>query len=316
MSPSAPTLYQTEVADISLTTVAVLITAFRLCVRTRQKRLGIDDAWAAIAMIFDFTLLLADCLYLQDYKKYPQSTRIALYYIVAQSFYGVVWSSKLSMLFTIVRLTIPGRFRRFLLCTVAFFGIIWALLFSQLWWICETETGWKTQTLPQCDLGRRIAITQMTTDVLADVVLIIAPFSLIYKVRLSRSQKVRILAVFSTSAVTTIVSLTHAYYILSGGGLREVMAGIVECSMSLIVVNLSVVVAFIFRLSSDDNSPSSPTPIVTFGGQRRTRVAVAVESTTIVLQDLSESRHHAMKRSDDDEVTLHNRERKQEKDWC
>ncbi|KAG2095711.1 uncharacterized protein F5147DRAFT_717943 [Suillus discolor] len=267
-------------------------------------------------MIFDFALLLADCLYLQDYKKYPQSSRIALYYIVSQSFYGVVWSSKLSMLFTIVRLTIPGRFRRFLLCTVAFFGIIWALLFSQLWWICETEPDWKKQPLPQCDLGGRIAITQMITDVLADVILIVAPFSLIYKVRLSRSQKVRILAVFSTSAVTTIVSLTHAYYILSGGGLREVMAGIVECSMSLIVVNLSVVVAFIFRLSSDDDSPSTPTPMVTFGGQRRTRVAVAVESTTIVLQDLSESRHHTMKRSDDDDVTLHNRERKQEKEWC
>lgn len=122
--------------------------------------------------------------------------------------------------------------------------------------------------------------------------------------------KVRILAVFSTSAVTTIVSLTHAYYIISGGGLREVMAGIVECSMSLIVVNLSVVVAFIFRLSSDDDLPSTPTPIVTFGGQRRTRrMTVAVESTTILLQDFPESRHHTMKRSDDNDVTLHNRER-------
>lgn len=101
------------------------------------------------------------------------------------------------------------------------------------------------------------------------------------------------------------------------GGLREVMAGIVECSMSLIVVNLSVVVAFIFRLSSDDDLPSTPTPIVTFGGQRRTRrMTVAVESTTILLQDFPESHHHTMKRSDDDDVTLHNRERKQEKEWC
>ncbi|KAG2356334.1 hypothetical protein BDR07DRAFT_1339941 [Suillus spraguei] len=316
MSSTGPTLNQTEVADISLTIVAVLVTSFRLCIRVRQKRLGIDDAWVALAMVFDFLLLISDCLYLQDYAKYPQNTRVALYYMIAQFFYGVVWSSKLSMLFTIVRLTIPGTFRRVLMCAVGFFGFIWALLFSQVWWICETQPGWKLESHPQCDLGRRIAITQMITDVLADFFLIIAPFFLIYKVRLSKTQKVRILSVFSTSAITTIVSLTHAYYIFAGGGLKEVMAAIVEASMSLIVANLSVVVAFIFRLSSEDDSPSHPTPIVTFGAHHRTRVAVAVESTTIVLQDLAENRHRSMKTSDDDDVTLHNRERKQEKEWC
>lgn len=60
-----------------LTTVAVLVTAFRLCVRTQQKRLGIDDAWAVIAVIFDFTLLLADCLYLQDYGERLRSVHVA-----------------------------------------------------------------------------------------------------------------------------------------------------------------------------------------------------------------------------------------------
>ncbi|KAG1819111.1 uncharacterized protein BJ212DRAFT_72835 [Suillus subaureus] len=320
MSSPGPTLQQTEVADITLTVTAVLITSLRLCIRVRQKRLGIDDAWVALGMVFDFLLLISDCLYLQDYERYPQNTRIALYYMIAQFFYGVVWSSKLSMLFTIVRLTIPGKFRRFLMCAVGTFGAIWALLFSQLWWICETQPNWKSQPHPQCDLGRRVAITQMITDVLADFFLIVAPFFLIYKVRLSRSQKVRILSVFSTSAITTIVSLTHAYYIFAGGGLKEVMAAIVEASMSLIVANLSVVVAFIFRLSSDDDSPSNPTPIITFGGQHRTRMAatrVAVETTTIVLEDLSESRLRSMKTSDDDEIILHNnRERKQTKEWC
>ncbi|KAG1872920.1 hypothetical protein DFJ58DRAFT_910530 [Suillus subalutaceus] len=307
MSSPGPTLQQTEVADITLTVVAVLVTSFRLCIRVRQKRLGIDDAWAALAMIFDFLLLISDCLYLQDYGSH-------------NSFMQVVWSSKLSMLFTIVRLTIPGIFRKFLMCAVGTFGAIWALLFAQLWWICETQPNWKSQSHPQCDLGRRVAITQMITDVLADCFLIVAPFFLIYKVRLSKTQKVRILSVFSTSAITTIVSLTHAYYIFAGGGLKEVMAAIVEASVSLIVANLSVVVAFIFRISLDEDSPSNPTPIITFGGQHRTRMAatrIAVETTTIVLEDLSNSRLRSMKTSDDDDVTLHNnREPKQTKEWC
>jgi hypothetical protein len=68
------------------------------------------------------------------------------------------------MLFTIMRLTIPGTFRRFLLCAIGTFGAIWALLFAQLWWICETQPDWKTQPHPQCDLGRRVAITQIISE--------------------------------------------------------------------------------------------------------------------------------------------------------
>lgn len=322
MSSSGPTLAQTEVADIILTIVAVIVTSFRLYVRVRQVRLWIDDAWATLGMIFDFILLVADCLYLQDYEKYPQGTRVALYYIVAQCFYAVVWSSRISILFTIVRLTVPGAFRKFLLCTAVIFGTIWALLFSQLWWICETEPSWKTQSHPQCDLGRSVAITQMITDVLGDSVLILAPFHLIYKVRLSRAQKVRVLSVFSTSAITTIVSLTHAYYIFSGGGLKEVMAAMIEASMSLIVANLSVIIAFVFRLSAEEDAPSTPAPIVTFGSQPRKRIRdplattfMGAETTTIVLEDLSDH-PRSLKISEDDDITLNNREGKRTNEWC
>ncbi|KAG1733114.1 hypothetical protein EDB19DRAFT_1831053 [Suillus lakei] len=318
MSSSGPTLAQTEIADIVLTIVAVIVTSLRLYVRVRQNRLWIDDAWAALGMIFDFILLIADCLYLQDYvtRRYKYHLR------VAQFFYAVVWSSRISILFTIVRLTVPGTFRRFLLCTAVIFGTIWALLFSQLWWICETQPSWKTQPHPQCDLGRGVAITQMITDVLGDSVLILAPFCLIYKVRLSRAQKVRVLSVFSTSAITTIVSLTHAYYIFSGGGLKEVMAAMVEASMSLIVANLSVIIAFVFHLNAEDDSPSTPAPIITFGSQPRKRIRDPLATTfigaetTIVLEDLSESRPRSLKISDDDEITLNNREGKQTNEWC
>lgn len=91
MSSSGPTLAQTEVVDIVITITAIVVTSFRLYVRVRQRRLWIDDAWATLGMIFDFTLLVALCLYLQDFEKYPQGVRIALYYISAQSFYIVVW---------------------------------------------------------------------------------------------------------------------------------------------------------------------------------------------------------------------------------
>ncbi|KAG2066009.1 hypothetical protein BDR04DRAFT_1107505 [Suillus decipiens] len=323
MSSSGPTLAQIEVAGIILTIVAVIATSFRLFIRAQHKRLWIDDAWAALGMIFNFILLIVDCLYLQDYEKYPQGTRIALYYMVAQFFYAVVWSSRLSILFTIVRLTVPRTFfRRVLVSTAIIFGFIWALLFSQLWWICEKFPSWKTQPHPQCDLGRGVAITQMITDVLADSVLISAPFSIIYNTRLSRPRKVRVLTAFSASSITTVVSLVHAYYIFSGGGLKEVMAAMVEASISLIVANLGVVVAFIFNLKAEEETPSTSTPVITFGSQPRKRIRdplattfVGAESTPIVLEDLSGSLPRSLKASDDDENSMNNREGKQANEW-
>ncbi|KAG1733113.1 hypothetical protein EDB19DRAFT_1731614 [Suillus lakei] len=290
----------------------------------RQGRLWIDDAWATVGMIFDFILLVALCLYLQDFEKYPQGTRVALYYIVAQCFYVVVWSSRISILFTIIRLTVPGTItRRVLMSTAVIFGIVWALLFSQLWWICETLPGWKTQPRPQCNLGRDVAITQIITDVLGDSVLILAPFHLIYKVRLSWARKVRVLSVFSASAITTVVSLTHAYYIFTGGGLKVIMAAMVEASMSLIVANLSVTVAFFCRLSTEDDAPSSSVPIRTFGSPPRKRVRnplattfTGTETTVMVLEDLSESRSRSLKTSNADEITLSDREGKQTSELC
>ncbi|KAG0702267.1 hypothetical protein DFH29DRAFT_509122 [Suillus ampliporus] len=320
MSSSGPTITQTAVVGMVLPIVATIVTSFRLYVRARQGRLWIDDAWATCAMIFDVALLIVDWLYLQDYAKYPQGARVALYYMVAQSFYAVVW---ISILFTIVRLTVPGTLRRVLIRTAMIFGIVWAVLFAQVWWTCESEHGWKTQPRPQCDLGRNVAIAQIITDVLGDTILILAPFRLIYKVRLTRAQKIRILSIFSTSAITTVVSLAHAYYVLSDGGLKEALAAMVEASMSLIVANLSVVVAFFLCNSAEDDT-SSPAPvelksIITFGSPPRKRrvgdplatTVIGVETTTIQLTDLHESRPSALKNDDDDEITLNNREGKQ-----
>jgi hypothetical protein len=155
-----------------------------------------------------------------------------------------------------------------------------------------------------------------------------------------KGQKIRVLTVCSAPAITTIVSLAHAYYIFTGGGLKEVMSALVEvgvsvhtlsvadralgfCDLSLIVANLSVVVAFIFHLSAEDGSTSTPSPIVTFGSQPRKRVRdpgvlltpvkfmvrlattfTCVKSTPIVLEYLPESRPRSLKASDDEEITF------------
>jgi hypothetical protein len=273
-------------------------------------------------MIFTLALFIVDWLYLQAYEIFPQGARVALYYMVCQFFSAVIWCSRISILFTVVRLTVPGTLRKILTYTTIIFVIAWAVLSAQVWWTCESEPGWKTQPRPQCDLGRNVAIAQIITDVFGDTILILAPFRLIYKVRLTKAQKIRILAIFSTSAITTIVSLAHSYYVLTDGGLKEAVAAMVEISVSLIVANSSVVVAFFLHMSAEDDAPS-PTPsnitsIITFGSRPMRRLVrdplattvINVETTTIRLTDLPEIRPSALKNGNTDDFSLHSMEGK------
>jgi len=250
-------------------------------------------------MSLNIVLLVASYLHMSDYAQYSQAENIGLYYVVAQSFCATVWASRTSILFTVMRLTGPAStLRRGLMFVFVAFLVIWAILFAQAFWVCESEPGWKSDPRPQCDLGESVAIAQIITDVIGDTLLIIIPCQLVYKVRLSWAQKIRIISIFSASAITTIVCLVHAYFLFTGGGLREAMAALFETSVSLIVANLSVIVAFLFRIGTEETvafSPKELKSIVTFGSQPiRPRIQrdpyhvatlAGVEATTVALDD-------------------------------
>lgn len=325
MSSSDLTAVQIDVLNMAMPLVAVTVTLFRLYCRARQGRLWIDDLWATFAMLFTLVQLIVNWIYLEAYEKYPQGTRVALFYMLVVLFPTVVWSSRISILLTVVRLTAPGTLRKILMRTTMVFVILWAVLSVQVLLTCEDEPGWKTEPRPQCNLGKNVAIAQIITDVFGDSVLILAPFRLIYKVRLTKAQKIRILAIFSTSTITTVVSLVHAYYILSNEGLKEAMAAMVETSVSLIVASLSVVVAFFLRMSAKDDTPSpwQSSPVITIGSLpiRRHRfndplatTAMGIDTATIRLTNLPEFCPSALKSDNTDEISLNNIEGKQGSD--
>lgn len=64
-------------------------------------------------------------------------------------------------------------------------------------------------------------------DVIADLILIIAPLKLLSGLE-DKGLRHRLMVIFSTCIVTTIVSLVHAVYILKLGGTKVVVAALVE----------------------------------------------------------------------------------------
>ncbi|KAJ7076209.1 hypothetical protein B0H15DRAFT_864546 [Mycena belliarum] len=279
MSTTGPTIKQLTIVNAVLLPFACLVTFFRLYLRYARRRLWWDDFWAFVSAMFSFVWIGSLTLHLKDpgTSTIPQNSKIAIYYILAQAFYIVGWTARISILFTVIRLAF-GTFRRILSVVAILFFVAWAVLFAQVWWVCERQPGWKDQPLPQCQLGRNVAIAQVITDVLSDAMLIAAPLRLLWRVHLHRGLKFRLLAVFTTSLITTAVGMYHAFTILRIGGFTEAMAGIIEMSTSLLVANLAVIVTFVFSLGAEgdsDNREPLSRPTQTFGsaGTKRARLA-------------------------------------------
>mgnify|MGYP007051653458 FL=1 len=69
--------------------------------------------------------------------------------------------SRLSILFSVIRID-PSKTRRFvLLIGGIIFVFVCGFLIAQLYWTCEPEKEWKTWRVPQCELSEQVAITQL-----------------------------------------------------------------------------------------------------------------------------------------------------------
>jgi hypothetical protein len=124
---------------------------------------------------------------------------------------------------------------------------------------------------PVLFLGLAFTYWASAADILADLALIILPIRLIRGIK-DKRLRWRLIFIFSTSSeyssfstnkqprffflvVTTIVSLVHAAYIISRGGIPVVISALVEDCMSLTVANLPVVATASFRrLDSESNN--------------------------------------------------------------
>ncbi|KAJ7777300.1 hypothetical protein B0H16DRAFT_1712320 [Mycena metata] len=270
------------VTSVICSSVAILTTIRRLLIR--RSRLWADDGCAIfstcilvlqVASVF----LHADmaCKYIIAHLfnfgiapnlHYPasmnRSTRIAAYYLIAITFYSIIWSVRLSILFSIIRVDPNGTRRRFLLGVALVFGGTCLILIGQLFWVCErTENPWKDSATPQCPLSRQVVILQLVSDVVSDTILIVAPLQLLVYLEDNVLRR-RLCIIFSMCTITTIVSLVHAVLILTGGGPDVLVAAVVEDSISLIVCNLPIVVTASMHVCSDETQTSPTSSVMQF----------------------------------------------------
>jgi hypothetical protein len=141
---------------------------------------------------------------------------------MAITFYCIIWASRISIIYSIVRID-PNPSRRKLYIGVSIIYFITVIvLIVQLFWVCEPEPGWKDTRSPQCQLNKQVAICQLVTDILADLFLLFAPLKVLSRLQ-DKALRKKLIIIFSTCIITTIVSLVHAAYILTVGGIRVII---------------------------------------------------------------------------------------------
>ncbi|KAI5828757.1 hypothetical protein K523DRAFT_276125 [Schizophyllum commune Tattone D] len=280
--PISITPVQAADTAIALTTIGMAVTVFRLGIRIRDKKLGWDDFWAAMSLVSAAILLTGACIILTPKPWMGRMTMITGYYFSGHGFYGTIWCARFSILGTIMRICPSWWMKYFRLMAVAFAGM-WIFLFIQYMVHCESDPTWK-DTTHQCSLGRRVAAAQLVTDIVADVALSIGPVAMLWQAKLPRGQRMRLITVFASCILTSLVSLAHAYCIWVNKGLDEFFSAMFETSVSMVVASLSVIMGFFYRLRGGDDSGGN---IHTSGGTAASNFELASAGRRPINVDIS-----------------------------
>ncbi|KAJ7302776.1 hypothetical protein DFH08DRAFT_720704 [Mycena albidolilacea] len=227
----------TTYRQVPLSLIYVGLTDASTRLYKRRSRLWADDAWAFFAFVCLIIQVVTVFLHVPVPNNFSKTARVSAYYLMCLTFYLVIWLSRLSILFSIVRIHPSPSARKHLFWVAVSFVTAVLFFFGQLLWVCETEPLWKDAPNPQCHLPQQVAICQLVTDVLADSILLFAPLQL-FRSLADKMLRRKLTLIFSTCVVTTIVSLVHAAFILRNGGVKEIISAIVEDCLSLIVANV------------------------------------------------------------------------------
>ncbi|KAJ4490407.1 hypothetical protein J3R30DRAFT_3277847 [Lentinula aciculospora] len=264
------------VVTTTLLGIAQTLTLFRIYIRCKSKRLWWDDAWALLTMFLSLLLVIAMWIRTDIPGLGPlnqsHSARIVGYWLVSISFTCTLWSARISLIFSVIRL-IPPLFilRRVSEWTAVIFILMWAGSLAQKTYICASDRAWYQLAAPQCHLGTDVAIVELVTDLFADIALAVIPIRLLAGVGLSSDKRRMLYIMFCASLLTSMVSIIHAVFLLGPSGLLEAITAQAEAGTALIVANAGVLSPYVYRLMKNgqdfDSEPYTYYPSFHSNGQ-------------------------------------------------
>ncbi|KIK28335.1 hypothetical protein PISMIDRAFT_69234, partial [Pisolithus microcarpus 441] len=175
---------------------AIFLTAFRLGFRFYIRRLWWDDFWAALTSCCALVPLTS----LQSGLA-PQSrtTHIISWWLAVLSYTCAVWFARLSIISSFIRIVPPSHSHTAALAAASLFVVMWLFMMLAKVTPCAMEKSWYNLPFIQCPIPEWVAISEVITDSLADIILVCLPLRLLWRLRVPSDQRAMILAVFSSS---------------------------------------------------------------------------------------------------------------------
>ncbi|OAX34815.1 hypothetical protein K503DRAFT_417163 [Rhizopogon vinicolor AM-OR11-026] len=218
---------------------AIITTSFRLAYRWYTARFWWEDAWAVIALAFDIACLFGAWGEGPAFYDDPSVFQVMLW-LVPIALTCVVWAARMSIIYSILRVADPrNMLRRIVYGIVACFAVMWVALVVQKVLVCEYSG---------CIVGSQVAIADLITDTISDLMLVIMPIYLLRDVRLTHHQRILVISAFSASLLVTAMAipLSVLLFVAPTSDATLIFAH-VKSATSLIVANLLVIVTFMYR---------------------------------------------------------------------
>ncbi|KAG9309650.1 hypothetical protein JVU11DRAFT_10314 [Chiua virens] len=270
--------------------LAMLVTLLRLMFRLKIGRFGWEDMWAALVFVFGTTFIVSQLVSF-DSAKYE--TEFISNWIATSAFTCAVWAVRMSLLYSVIRITSPLSTLHKLATIIAFlFFLCWAILIAlKIWW-CVDDT--KSMLIfgslrPMCFLPSQITIFEMISHWISVVILVILSFKLLWRVKLPRRQRRMILSLFSSTLIICLFSLFHAVCELLPFKHIRFVAFELEVASTLMVCDLLVVVTYIYRviLSSPDGSLPCDSKSFSDDDDFTTRIPTALTTVDLDILDIT-----------------------------
>ncbi|KIK45020.1 hypothetical protein CY34DRAFT_574290 [Suillus luteus UH-Slu-Lm8-n1] len=234
---------------------AIATTCFRLGYRLCTSTFWWEDAWAAIALAFDIVCLFGVWGESPMFNDDP-SVYTAMFWLLPIAFTCVLWcvvescmffsvahvnrAARMSIIYPILRVTDPrGPLRKIVYAVISSFAVMWTALVIQKLLACVYHG---------CHIGSDIAVADLVTDAVSDLMLVVTPMYVLRDIRLIRPQRILVTCVFCASLLITAVSIPLSTFLLIAPKSNTALIfGHVKPATALIIANLLVIVSFVYR---------------------------------------------------------------------
>lgn len=204
------------------------------------KKNGYEDLFFIICLLFNVTYTFSTIAETGGIGIINIHGNVSwVYCILAISYYTVLWSVRLYLIFSYKNLVKEIYKENYLNTIILFFLLSYISLNIQFITSCIYTPGFFINNTPVCrEIDFGIPPTQLCLNITSDFILLFLPSRIILKSKLNTIHKINLISIFSSVLFLTIIGIIHNMYQFWGDSSKELLWSSIEVNMGIIIIAL------------------------------------------------------------------------------